>query len=149
MYSRDQASALRREFWTTFGQYMKPIPSSEGVSINWVNYRTEVSDIQFKLTAGNKEATIGIYLLHKDEGIRSLVFDQFLEFKKLMSIELEEDWVWESIDQNPTRIYTTLRDVSILDKNDWPELISFFKPRLISLDAFWENAQVIFKDLGA
>lgn len=149
MYSKEQAARLRKEFWTTFGQYMKPIPSAEGVPVNWVNYRTDVSDIQFKMTADNKEATVGIYLLHKDAGIRSLVFDQFLEFQNLMSLEFGEDWIWESPDTHPTRIYKALPNHSVLKKDDWPALISFFKPRLISFDAFWENAKVIFQDLGA
>jgi hypothetical protein len=46
-----------------------------------------------------------------------------------------------------SRIYKELPGVSVFNKSDWPELISFFKPRLIALDAFWENARYSFDDL--
>ena len=60
MYSKEEASKLRQQFWITFGKYLKPIPSAEGLTINWVNYKTGVKNIFFKMDAGQKEATISI-----------------------------------------------------------------------------------------
>jgi hypothetical protein len=42
MYSKDQASQLKQEFWTAFGQYMGPVLSAEGLRTNWINYKTGV-----------------------------------------------------------------------------------------------------------
>ena len=30
MFSKQEASQLRKEFWTAFGQYMKPVLSADG-----------------------------------------------------------------------------------------------------------------------
>jgi len=35
-------------------------------------------------------------------------------------------------------IRTTLPGVNIFKTDDWPRIISFFKPRIIALDAFWD-----------
>ncbi|RYZ23162.1 MAG: DUF4268 domain-containing protein, partial [Chitinophagaceae bacterium] len=35
----------------------------------------------------------------------------------------------------------------IFRREDWPELISFFKPRIVALDAFWSEAKYFFEAL--
>jgi uncharacterized circularly permuted ATP-grasp superfamily protein len=35
---------------------------------------------------------------------------------------------------------------NVMDKNTWPEIISFLKPRIIALDAFWTNIKPAFED---
>lgn len=152
MYTREQASNLRHEFWTAFGRYMGPVPSSEGMRINWINYHTRVRDVFFRMNAGAKEASIAITLEHRDAGIRDLYFEQFLELKDLLHATLEEEWVWEknitlADGREISRITKTLSGVSIFNKDQWPDLISFFKPRIIALDSFWENARYNFEGL--
>ena len=104
------------------------------------------------MEAGKKSASIAIELAHPDAGIRELFFEQFLELKNILHVELGEEWEWElhSTDENGkniSRIYTQLNGVSIFNKNDWPALISFFKPRIIALDEFWSNAKYAFDAL--
>jgi hypothetical protein len=62
---------------------------------------------------------------------------------------LGEDWIWQPAATDATgrplsRIFTELPGISIFNKSDWHALISFFKPRIIALDAFWENARYSF-----
>ncbi|MFA4869280.1 MAG: DUF4268 domain-containing protein [Pedobacter sp.] len=150
LYSKDQASQLKQEFWTSFGQYIAPHLSSEGLKINWINYKTGIKHLFFKMHADKRQVSIAIELTHPDEEIRELVFEQFTEFKKLFEEQLQEKWEWEldSYDEygkKISRIYKVLPDVSIFKKEDWPTLISFLKPRIIALDEFWSNAQYSFE----
>ncbi|MGN6617544.1 MAG: DUF4268 domain-containing protein [Ilyomonas sp.] len=46
-----------------------------------------------------------------------------------------------------SRIYTEIKNVNIFNKNDWPQLISFFKKNMIALDEFWNNVKAIFEAL--
>ncbi|HWJ29565.1 MAG TPA: DUF4268 domain-containing protein [Flavisolibacter sp.] len=152
MYSRQEASQLRQEFWTTFGQYMSPVLSSEGEKVNWVNYKTGEKDIYFRMYADNKKVSIGIELTHKDIQIQHLYFEQFKELKQIMSGILGEEWTWllHTHDENGkmiSKIYTEEKNVSIFDKNSWPALISFLKPRIIALDEFWNNVKYAFEAL--
>lgn len=150
MYSKDQVSKLKQAFWTAFGQYIAPQLSAEGMRINWINYKTGIKHLNFKLHADNKSAFIAIELSHPDTGVQELLFEQFKEFRNILKGYLNEDWDWEQqlLDENykpVSRIYKTLPDVSIFKEEDWPEIISFLKPRLIALDEFWCDASHSFE----
>jgi hypothetical protein len=152
MYSKQEASQLRQEFWTTIGQYMRPILSAEGEKINWINYKTGEKNISFRMHADNKKATIGIELTHKDKEIQQVYFEQFLHLKHLFDNAINEDWNWQlhTNDEHGKLISKISKEkiqVSIFQKQDWPELISFFKPRLIALDEFWSSAKYAFESL--
>ncbi|UOQ72366.1 DUF4268 domain-containing protein [Hymenobacter cellulosilyticus] len=152
MYSKTEAAQLRQAFWTTFGQYMAPVPSAEGVPTNWINYKTGLKHVYFRLRADVRHATISIDITHPDAGIRELFFQQFVELKTMLEESLGEAWTWEPLveDENGqqlSRIYRELRPANMFDREDWPKLISFFKPRLMALDEFWSGAQYAFDDL--
>ncbi len=153
MYSREAASLIKQEFWTVFGQYMRPVPSAEGLKINWINYHTGVRDVFFRMEAGAQSASIAISFEHRDTEIQALYFEQMLELKTVLHNTLEEKWQWrkhQSLQHGKivSRIYCDLPNVSVFNKDHWPTLISFFKPRLIALDSFWENARYHFEALG-
>ena len=95
MYTRQEASRLRQEFWTAFGHYMAPLPSAEGLKINWINYKTGLPNVSFKMDAGTADAQIAIVLSHTDSDIRQLYFEQFMQIKHLLHDELGEEWQWE------------------------------------------------------
>lgn len=152
MFKREEASRIRQEFWTTFGRYMSPVPSAEGMKINWINYRTSVKDVHFRMDANQTSAMICIAMEHSDAGLRELCFQQFEEFKTLLHAELEEEWEWQyqaimKEDKVISRIHKEISGVSVFNREHWPEMISFFKPRLIGLDRFWENARNSFQEL--
>jgi hypothetical protein len=152
MYTREQASQIRKEFWTAFGSYMAPIKSAEGVRINWLNYKTGLKNVYFRLDADKRNAFVGIEITHPDEGIQELFFEQFQELKTILKSYLNEEWEWllHTTDENGKticRIYTELNNVNVFNKNDWPALISFFKPRILALDEFWSDAKYSFESL--
>ncbi len=150
MFKRDDAARLREEFWTTFGKYMSPVPSSEGEKINWINYRTGFKDILFRMDADNHSAMISISCEQQDADMRELYFQQCKELKKMFHASVAEEWKWQSnavvVEQKViSRICKELHGFSVFNKEHWPELISFFKPRIIALDQFWENARYSFE----
>lgn len=152
MYSREQASQIRQSFWTTFGQYISPQPSADGLKVNWVNYKTGIKHVHFRMQAFNRSASIGIEITHPDAGIQELFFEQFKELRLILADALQEEWQWELHTQDEygktiSRIYKQLDDASIFNRNDWPALISFFKPRIIALDEFWSTAKYSFDAL--
>ncbi len=152
MYTREQASQLRQAFWTTFGQYMAPVMSAEGLRTNWINYKTGLKNVEFKMQADNKRASIAIEINHKDAELQELFFEQFEQLCTLMHETLQEEWEWElhTIDEHHktiSRIYKEIAPVNVFNKDDWPQLISFFKPRIIALDEFWSSAQYAFDEL--
>jgi hypothetical protein len=151
MYSKAESSRIRKEFWTTFGQYMKPVPSATGEKKNWQNYKTGVKDIYFRMNAEKNSASIGIELAHPDLELQQLFFDQFMSLRRLLESETGEHWNWVSHQEDgygkvTSKIEISITGVNVMEERDWPELISFLKPRIIALDAFWANVKPAFED---
>lgn len=152
MYSKEEAARLKQQFWISLGQYMKPVPSASGSTVHWVNYRTGVKNIFFKMDVTNKKAMISVQLTHSDQDIRYLIFEQLEEFKSMLTGTLGEEWDWEKdasdeYGKSVSRIWIGLEGVSVFNQQHWPDLISFFKPRIIALDEFWDNVKPVFEDL--
>jgi len=152
MYSKQEESLLRKQFWTSFGQYLAPVRSAEGVKINWINYKTGVRFISFKMDVFNGEAYVGIELSNPDLDKQRRFFDQFKFLRPELEETLGEEWIWEeavNFEGNiMSRIFTTLPKVSINRESDWPQLISFLKTRIILLDKFWLEQKEIFEMLA-
>ncbi len=141
MYSNEQISKLKTQFWTNFGQYMKPGPSASGLPVNWINYKTGIRHIHFKMDADNTSAFIAIEISHPQDELRLHYYNQFVSLKKLLASTTTFNWQWNETLQTDHKTISSisqqLNDVNILDQSDWPSIISFLKPRIIELDAFW------------
>lgn len=152
MYSRSQSALLKQEFWIAFGKYISLHPNSESRKINWVNYHTGHKYVYFRMEAGKESASVSIQLTHPDALMRELYFDKFSSFRTIIHNALNEDWAWEmeAMDEHGkalSKIYKNLKGVNIYDKNTWPEIISFLKPRIIALDEVWNDIKDAFEDL--
>ena len=151
MYSRKEASQIRQEFWTIFGQYMAPVSSADGEKINWINYKTGKKGLQFKMEADPSKASIAVEISPADAFLRKAYYQRFMLRMKDLERLLYEKWTWseEYVQdvQIKSRIYKELPGVSVLKREDWPTIISFLKPRIIGLDRFWSCYKYEF-DLG-
>jgi hypothetical protein len=132
----------KQYFWTVFGQYMAPVLSDNGNKINWLNYKTGIKHIYFKMDAGKDFASIGIELRHPDPVLQQQYFERFLKLQNIFEDVLQEQWLWQShITDRHSNLYSKIskkiNGVNIFDNHDWPAIISFLKPRLIGLDKFW------------
>jgi hypothetical protein len=151
MYTREEISKLKQAFWTAFGGYMKPVLSAEGQTTSWLNYKTGINGIHFKMDADRDHAIIMILLSHNNASIRQAHYQQFSLLRSMLQESLgEDDWIWKEevtdLYGKPTSsISKTLEQVNVLNKSDWPTIISFFKPRIIALDEFWAMAKTSFE----
>ena len=129
-------------------------PGDQGVVVKMfiLSFFGGEKNISFRMQADNKNATIGIELTHADREIQQLYFEQFLQFKSLFESALEEDWSWQlhTFDEHGkiiSKVHKEMSGASIYQMQDWPRLISFFKPRIISLDEIWSSVKYAFEAL--
>ena len=152
MYSKQEESLLRKQFWTSFGQYLAPIPSATGLKINWINYKTGIRHVQFKMDAVNEQAYIGVELSHNDPTAQQLFFNHFKTLQQELENTIGEKWLWEEHTvvngKSICRIYQVMNNINIYRQADWPEIISFLKTRIIGLDRFWAAHKDIFEMLS-
>jgi hypothetical protein len=152
MFKKEEAAKIRQAFWTAFGHFIAPHPSAEGIKVNWINYKTGLKYVHFKLNADGKKASVSIELSHPDIEIQELFYEQFLELKMLLHTILNEEWEWnlhipDEMGKIISNIKKEISPVNIYKQEEWPELISFLKPRIIALDEFWTDAKYSFESL--
>ena len=151
MYSKQETSKQKQAFWTAFGRYMKPVLSADGEEISWSNYKTGVKGIGFKMEADRKQAILSIVLSQPGLEAQEAHYERFLQLKEILYETLgERDWVWgfnvpDESGKSISTISKQLNGVNILVTQDWPAIISFFKPRIIALDTFWSMTKYGFE----
>ena len=151
MFSKDEKKQFNSDFWNSFGLYMKKYNQRLG-RVRWVNYRSNVKDIFFRLSMTPKEAIFSIEIQHKDDDIRELFYEQFLQLKTVLESNIGNDLVWEQVSFNQydspvSRITVQLSDISIYNKNDWQKTFQFYEKRMVGLHEFWEEFKEVFKQL--
>jgi hypothetical protein len=146
LYSKEQSSTIRQAFWTAFGQFMALQPTADGGKVNWINYKTGIKYLHFRMQADQRQGRIAIEITHPDLGIQELMFEQFSSYQKIIAGYLQEEWKWTLHDQDEygktiSSISTSITNVNIFRQEDWPALISFFKSRIMALDEFWSDTK--------
>lgn len=149
MYSKEEASQIRKKFWISFGRYMKLQPSAGGMPVNWVNYKTGVKGLNFKTDADNRNVIIRVELNAADTDIRHLMYEQMEEYRPLFESVCGQDWIWyrdvyDEYGRPLSRIEKKKEGLSIFRESDWPEIIGFLKKGLTGLDEFWEDSRHAF-----
>lgn len=152
MYGKEEAKLLKKEFWTSFGLYMKKHNTTYGRKLNWVNYKTKVKDLYFRLNADNKKVTFAIELQHEDHGVRDLFYDQFLELKTVITDTFEHDLRWERNELSDygiliARIGCELTGVSVFNKDTWAKAFKFMETNITNTHEFWEDFHDVFEQL--
>ncbi|MFV0605566.1 MAG: DUF4268 domain-containing protein [Niabella sp.] len=150
MYSKAEKSNIKKEFWTAFGLYMKPVRNAEGATINWVNYKTGIRHIYFRMDADTKLCAVAIEIKHPVAEEQDALYEKFISVKKIFTSICGEDWNWnnQTYDEDgrlTAKINTEATGLNIMKKEDWPQIISFFKERMITLDEFWNTIKVRFE----
>ena len=153
MFSREEAKQRRKDFWTAYGIYMRQHRSVRGTKVKWVNYKTGIRHMYFRLEADHKHAYVAIDLQHPDPGIRELFFQQWEELQELLHGMTEQIWQWEEEFYLPegkqiSRIYTELTDVNMFRQEDWRAIFEFFAGAMVPLDEIWGQAGEIFEELA-
>ena len=75
MFSKEESTSLRKEFWTCFG---KSFPRK------WVLYNTKIKGLSFKFVANRKNAMICLDIEHSDEMVNKILFDKISSLKTIL-----------------------------------------------------------------
>lgn len=129
---------------------MRPVKGAEGDTVNWLNYKTGIKHIYFRMDAGQQNASIAIELKHTDTALQQHYFEQLSQLRTILEQITGETWEWQlhTTDEDGnriSRISTSLTAVNIFKEADWPSIISFLKPRIMALDEFWMMVKHTFE----
>lgn len=144
MLSKEERKELNTAFWTRFKAQAGKNKGADGSKITWVNYPTHVKQLYIRLFVDTKMARFSIEIQDKDSSIRDLLWDQFVELKKVMENEIGTQGGWEKNAFNDAgfpicRIYWTLEGVNYANKKDQQKIIRFFLDHLLPFDRFYST----------
>jgi hypothetical protein len=151
MFTKEEAKELRIEFWSKLQDQMEKIKNPHGSKVDWMNYNTGIKHLYFRMEADEEGCRLCIDLQFKDDDIREIFWEQFLEFKNILN-ELYKGLKWyEEFDhwngKRISRIAMEKGECSYLNKKDWDKMHLFLKLNFKKLDEFWDEFGEVFKNL--
>ena len=150
MYSKTESSLITQKFWTSFGMYISPVPSATLEKVNWVNYKTGIKGIIFKLDAIKNTTSVTVEIFLKDTMLQHQYFIIFNNFAAELKKIGVNNWVFQKDYFQETKgfislIAVELKNVNVFKEADWPTMISFLKQYMLGLDKFWASYKPAFE----
>ena len=142
MFSKEESSQLRKEFWTSFG---KSFPRK------WVLYKTKIKDFGFKFVADKKQALVCLDIESFDRTKNELLFDQVLELKNILTEDYLPDIIFDELYVLETgkiihRVYVKYNgEFNIHNKNTWQNVYYFFNEAMHQFEEFYEDYEDFIK----
>ncbi|MEN8703105.1 MAG: DUF4268 domain-containing protein [Polaribacter sp.] len=133
MFSKEEATQLRKLFWTSFG---KSFPRK------WLLYNTKIKGFAFKFDADRKKACVCLDIDHPEAIANELLYDQMLSLKTLLENEIPEIIFNNSYElesgKQIHRIYVPFQQkFSIYNKNTWRDCYEFYVEEMTKLELFF------------
>jgi hypothetical protein len=143
MFSKEEATLLRKEFWISFG---KSFPKK------WLLYNTQVKGLSFKFVADQKKAEVCMDIENPDELVNLLYYDQLLSLKAVITSEIPEIVFNDAYELESGkiihRIYLPFEDkFSIHNKATWSKCFKFFLETMPKFESFYFEYEDIIKDI--
>ncbi len=142
MFSKQEAQALKKEFWTAFG---KSFPRQ------WILYDTQIKDFSFKFNADNKKAEVSLDIEMKDELFRNAYYEKMESLENMLQEEVgyvykNEFYTLEN-GKVIARFWTELTGVSIYNKNTWRDIFEFFIEKMEGFERVFLEYEDYIKDI--
>ena len=140
MFSKEEARKLREDFWIAFG---KSYPRK------WILYKTKIKGLSFKFHFNSKSAMVSLDV-DTDFEQRVLLWEKLTALKSILTEEFLPNAIYEdfyALDNKKeiSRIYVTLEDVSIHNKNTWQETMQFLYATMEKVEVFFLEYRAILE----
>lgn len=110
-----------------------------------------MKEIQLKFSFNRKFAQVSLDIADDDELIRAYYFEKLQSLEKILKAEYLPEAILEADYELPegkvtSRVYTEMENVSIHNKNDWPEVKQFLASRMDKLEEFFKDFSDFIKN---
>lgn len=150
MYSKEQRKQIHEEFWQGLKKRMNKHTNANGKRVNWLRYPIKMKEMYVRMTADNRSAIFSIEFQSSDNGILALLWEQMIELKKVLELEMGNGgkWMDETYNlagQSICAIRWELENVNIYQPSDASIIYDFFESKLLAFDRFYEEyKEVLF-----
>ena len=140
MYSKEEAKALREEFWNQFKKMSGP----------WLLSNTGIKALNLRFHVDREVAQVGIDLETKNMDKRLGLFEKLESVKKILEEAMQESMIWEieyirENGKSVSRIYLQIEGVDIYNPDTWSTAHQFMFEKMSKLEAFYREFRDFFK----
>ena len=134
MFSKEESTSLRKEFWTCFG---KSFPRK------WILYNTKIKGLSFKFVANRKNAMICLDIENPDKMANKILFEKILSLQTILKEEYLSEVIFDDSyrlenEKIIHRIYINYKDkFSIYNKNTWSSCYNFYVEVMPKFELFF------------
>jgi len=134
MFSKEESTSLRKEFWTCFG---KSFPRK------WILYNTKIKGLSFKFVANRKNAMICLDIENPDKMANKILFEKILSLQTILKEEYLSEVIFDDSyrlenEKIIHRIYINHKDkFSIYNKNTWSSCYNFYVEVMPKFELFF------------
>ncbi|MDO4880150.1 MAG: DUF4268 domain-containing protein [Capnocytophaga sp.] len=141
MFSKEESTLLRQEFWTAFG---KSFPNK------WILYNTKIKDFSFKFYFDTKKAMVMLDIEGSLDN-REKYYNKILSLQNILTeeylpnVKFKFDFLLEN-NKEISRIYVEKENVCIHNKNTWQSTMEFFEENMKIFENFWLEYEDFIKE---
>jgi hypothetical protein len=133
MFSKEESRQLRQLFWTSFG---KSFPRK------WILYNTKIKHFSFRFSFDNKQAMVSLDIEDDRLEKRTELWEKIIALKAILLNEYIPELIFDdcySLENGKeiSRVYMTLSNVSIHNKNTWQETMQFLNDHMMEFEQFF------------
>lgn len=152
MFSKEQAKEWNQNFWGIFHKRMRRYKSSNGRSISWLNYPSDVKGIYVRMIVDKTHASLNYDLQFKDDSVREIVWEQLTELKVVLesTVDYPTNWIEVEFTKDGlpySRISWVLDGVNYYKEEDHEKIYAFLEERLVKFDLFYQEFKEILVNL--
>ncbi|MDG5799311.1 DUF4268 domain-containing protein [Marinilabiliaceae bacterium ANBcel2] len=146
MFSKEEAKALRLEFWQRLSNRSRRLPGQKGRKKFWILRDTGIKGLDLRFDVDRGKAIVAIEINHRKEDHRLMLYEKLYAVREIIASFFEEKLIWDFAYEKPTgelvcRVYTE-NPGDILKKELWPQMLYFLIDRMIKM----EKAYIEVKD---
>lgn len=144
MFSKEERKKIHEEFWQGLKKRMNKHTNTNGKRVNWLRYPIRMKEMYVRMAADNHSATFSIEFQSTDNGILALLWEQMIELKNVLELEMGNDgeWMDETFNlagQPICAIRWHLNEVNMYRLSDAPTIYAFYEAKLLAFDRFYEE----------
>ena len=138
MFSKDDAKAVRIEFWEKLNNRTRRLPNQKGRKKFWIFENTGIKGLDLRFDVGREKTQVALEINHNQEERRLELFEKLHACKSIFEDEFGGELKWDYVYEKDTgeqvcRVYVESAG-DIHNKELWAEMIYFLIDNMIKLE---------------
>jgi hypothetical protein len=150
VYTKEEAKALREEFWARFRTMSSRRRLRKKLPASWMLTNTGVKAMNLRFHIDREEVQVGIDLETRNMDKRLELYEKLESVKRVLEEHMGEAMIWEldyvrENGKSVSRIYVQKGGVDIYNAETWGVAHSFMYKMMMKLEGFYREYRDYFK----